>query len=198
MAMPKINVIEEASLNAFASGINNKSYTVTVTRGMIDTFEDDELEGVIAHELTHIRNRDVRLLIISIIFVGIFAFAAQILTRSMLWGSIGGRGNKKNNGIVILIGLALVALGYLLSLLMRFAISRNREYMADAGAAQMTKNPLALASALRKISGRSTISAVKDKRVSELFIESALKGETTNLFSTHPPIAKRIRILEQF
>ena len=196
MPMPQINVIEEQSLNAFASGINKKSYTVTLTRGIINTLTDEELEGVIAHELTHIRNRDVRLLIVSIIFVGIFSTIATTMLRSLWFRG----GNNKKNQVLILVGLLVALLGVLLSSLMRFSISRNREYMADAGAAQMTKRPNALASALRKISGRSNVNSVTNEAVAQLFIDNALNKEKSsfNLFATHPPIGKRIAVLEQF
>ena len=201
MQMPKVNIIEDDSLNAFASGINEKTYTVSLSRGIIDKLQDDELEAVIAHELTHIRNRDVRLLIISIVFVGIFGFITEMLFRSMRYGSIG-RGKKEGGGIFIALFLALF--GYLLASLFRFALSRKREYLADAGSAELTRRPLALASALRKVSADPTIEAVKRKDVAQMFIENPQEGEEkvkfsfANLFATHPPILKRIQILEQY
>jgi heat shock protein HtpX len=202
MAMPKVNVIEDDSLNAFASGINKKSYTVTLSRGIIERLGDDELEGVIAHELSHIRNRDVRLLIVSIIFVGIFTYIAQLAIRA-LWHAPRRSNDSKNGGgvvVMLLIVALLAAIGYLFSMLLRFAISRKREYMADAGAAEMTKNPLALATALRKISGDPTIECVTRDDVAQLFIEHPLhkKGLFSSLFATHPPIERRIEMLEQF
>ncbi|MBM3160937.1 MAG: M48 family metallopeptidase [Bacteroidetes bacterium] len=208
MKMPKLQIIESDALNAFASGINEKTYTVTLTRGIIDKLNDQELEGVIAHELMHIRNRDVRLLIVSIIFVGIFSFLIQVTFRSLLYGAMSG-GNRRRDGkdsgaalMVIILIVSIVA--YILSLLFKFALSRKREYMADAGAAQMTKNPLALASALRKISGNAEVEAVKSEDIQEMFIENppgssaGFLGEMGALFSTHPPIEKRIKVLEQF
>jgi heat shock protein HtpX len=203
MAMPKVNIIEDNSLNAFASGINPKSYTVSLSRGIIEKLNDQELEAVIAHELTHIRNRDVRLLIISIVFVGIFAFISQAVFRSIRFGGLS-RGKKGGGGVAVLIALALAIVGYLIASLFRFALSRKREYMADAGSAELTRNPLALASALRKISADPTIEAVQRKDVAQMFIENPqaeLKNTTFSigsLFATHPPIAKRIQILEQF
>jgi len=199
--MPKVNVIEDSSLNAFASGINKNTYTVTLTRGIINKLDDLELEGVIAHELTHIRNRDVRLLVISIIFVGIFTMIAQIAMRMAFWGSKGRSSNNKNGGaqlVMLLIVAALGVLGYIFSLLIRLAISRKREYMADAGAAQMTNNPLALASALRKISRNPVIEGVKREDIAQLYIEHKAQGAFSGLFATHPPIEKRIAVLEQF
>jgi len=171
MKMPRINIIEDDSLNAFASGMNTSSFTVSLSRGIIEKLNDEELEGVIAHELTHIKNRDVRLLIVSIIFVGIFAFLTQAIFRSLRFGSLG-RGKKGNGGYVILIALLLAAFGYLISSLLRFAISKRREYMADAGSAMMTRKPLALASALEKISVDSQIEAVSRKDVAQLFIDN--------------------------
>ncbi|MDR3188148.1 MAG: M48 family metallopeptidase [Prevotellaceae bacterium] len=198
MSMPKINVINDNSLNAFASGINEKTFTVTLSRGIISKLNDQELEGVIAHELTHIRNRDVKLLVVSIVFVGIFSFLTQMLLRSVLY--ISRRGGKGKSGVIliILLALALAAVGYLVTMLMRFAISRKREYMADAGSVEMTKNPLALATALRKISTDSRIEAVRQKDVAQLFIDNPLSKGFAGLFSTHPPIEKRIAVLEQF
>ncbi|HOC05471.1 MAG TPA: M48 family metallopeptidase, partial [Bacteroidales bacterium] len=168
MPMPKVNIIDDDSLNAFASGINTSTFTVSLSRGIIDKLDDAELEAVIAHELTHIRNRDVRLLIVSIIFVGIFAFLTEALVRSVRFSG----GSNKKDGRVVIVALLLAAIGYFLSSIFRFAISRQREYMADAGSAMMTKNPLALASALEKISVDSQIEAVKRNDVAQMFIDN--------------------------
>jgi heat shock protein HtpX len=201
MTVPKINIIEDDSLNAFASGINSKTYSVSLSRGIIDKLNDEELEAVIAHELTHIRNRDVRLLIISIVFVGIFAFISQTIFRSMRFGRMG-RGKKEGAGIFIALALALI--GYLVASLFRFALSRKREYLADAGSAEITRRPLALASALRKISDDPTIEAVKRKDIAQMFIENPQVNSEkssfslSSLFATHPPLSKRIELLEQF
>lgn len=197
MTMPKVNVIESSALNAFASGLNEKTYTVTLTRGIIDTLDDDELEGVIAHELMHIRNKDVRLLIISIIFVGILAFAFNVAFRSVLYG---GGSNRKKDGKAMIIILVVALVAYLLTILFKFALSRKREYLADVGAAEMTKKPLALASALRKISGNSNVEGSSGD-VKQMFISNESKGlfgGAGSLFATHPPILKRIEVLEQF
>jgi heat shock protein HtpX len=200
MTMPKVNIIEDDSLNAFASGIDSKTYSVSLSRGIIDKLNDEELEAVIAHELTHIKNRDVRLLIISIVFVGIFAFISEALFRSMRFGGM--RKGKKGAGIIIILVLALF--GYLIASLLRFALSRKREFLADAGSAELTRRPHALASALRKVSADSTIEAVKRKDVAQMFIENPQVKEKessfslSSLFATHPPISKRIEILEQY
>ncbi|MEO9533563.1 MAG: M48 family metallopeptidase [Crocinitomicaceae bacterium] len=203
MKMPKVYVMESQALNAFASGLNEKTFAVTLTRGIIDKLDDAELEGVIAHELAHIRNKDVRLLIISIIFVGILGFIVQIAFRSMLWGGGRSRGNKKNDPRLMMVILLVSAVAYLLTILFRFALSRKREFMADAGAVEMTKRPDALASALRKISGKSTVDDVSSDDVKSMFIENnprengmAASG-LSGIFATHPPIEKRIAFLEQ-
>jgi heat shock protein HtpX len=201
MKMPKVYVIDDNSLNAFASGINEKSFSVTLSRGIIDKLNNEELEGVIAHELTHIKNRDVRLLIISIIFVGIFSFLAEMAFRSLRF--TGGGDKKKGAGAVILIAIVVTAICYLISMLLRFGISRSREYLADAGAADMTKKPYALAAALQKIKDDPFIEAVESRDVAQLFIESPQPSvhksiSWDNMFATHPPIEKRIELLQQF
>ena len=197
MTMPAIYIIDDDSLNAFASGINQKTYAVTLSKGIIEKLSDEELEGVIAHELTHIRNRDTRLLIISIIFVGIFAFLAQMALRSLSFGARG----KKGGGYIVLIAIAVTAICYFLSLFLRFGISRSREYLADAGSAEWTKKPYALANALRKIDDDPLIEAVHSKDVAQLFIDNPQNHKKSffdGLFDTHPPIKKRIQLLEQF
>lgn len=203
MKMPKLNIIQDDSLNAFASGINDNSYAITLSTGIINKLEDDELEGVMAHELTHIRNRDVRLLIISIIFVGIFSFIAEMAFRSLRFGGRKSDKDGKGSGALILIIIAITAVAYLISILLRFGISRKREYLADAGAAEITKKPYALASALRKISADPMIEAVESRDVAQLFIDNPKpsvhkSASWDNLFATHPPIEKRIELLEQF
>lgn len=215
MPMPKINVIDDPQLNAFASGIDNNSYTVTVTTGICNRLNDEELTGVIAHELTHIRNRDTRLLIVSIIFVGIMStilsLAVRIMWNTFIYG--GGRRRSSSSGkgnggvaiiVVMLVACVLAAIGYLFTLLTRFAISRKREYMADAGGAELCGNPLALASALRKISSDPGLGQVERQDVAQLFIihpqalSSGITSFMNDLFSTHPSIESRIAYLEQF
>lgn len=213
MPMPKINVIDDPMLNAFASGIDESSYTVTVTTGICDCLTDEELAGVIGHELTHIRNRDTRLLIISIIFVGIMStimsLSVRLLWNNMMFGSrrrsSDERGNNQAAGIVLLlVAIVLSAIGYFFTLLTRFAISRKREYMADAGGAELCGDPLALASALRKISAHPGLGQVQREDVAQLFIihpkalHSSLTSMMDSLFSTHPSTESRIAYLEQF
>jgi heat shock protein HtpX len=194
-------VIEDDSLNAFASGINSNTFSISLSKGIIEKLNDEELEGVIAHELSHIRNRDVRLLIISIIFVGIFAFLAEMAFRSLRLSSGKKSSDGKGTGGIILVAIIITAVAYLISLFLRFGISRKREYLADAGAAEMTKKPYALASALRKVDADPYIEAVKRRDVAQLFIDNPRddkKNFFVGLFATHPPIKKRIELLEQF
>jgi heat shock protein HtpX len=204
MTMPKVYIINDDSLNAFASGISTKSFSVSLSKGIIEKLDDEELEGVIAHELSHIKNRDVRLLIISIIFVGIFAFLAELAFRSLRFVGSGKKSkDSKGSGAIILIAIVITAVAYFISILLRFGISRKREYLADAGAADMTKKPYALANALRKISGDPLIEAVESRDVAQLFIDNPKpsvhkSASWDNMFATHPPIEKRIELLEQF
>lgn len=216
MDMPKINIVDDPQLNAFASGIDKKSYTVTLTTGIINRLNDDELAGVIAHELTHIRNHDTRLLITSIIFVGIvstiMSLVIQMMYNAFWFGGLSSRSSddedNRGNGLsmiaVFIIGALCCAVAYFFTLLTRFAISRKREYMADAGGAELCGNPLALASALRKISGDPGLNNVKRDDIAQLFIihpqhfAPGMMNFFNSLFSTHPDTKKRIEILEQF
>lgn len=214
MDMPQINVIDDPQLNAFASGIDRSSYTVTVTTGLLQLLDDDELAGVIAHELTHIRNRDTRLLVVSIIFVGIIS-AIMSMTVNMMYhavwfggGSRSNRDDERGGGLsmmaVLLIGMLCSAVAYFFTLLTRFAISRKREYMADAGGAELCGNPLALASALRKISGDPGLGRVDRDDIAQMYIihpkslSQGVMSMVSSLFSTHPSTESRIRLLEQF
>ena len=210
MDMPQVNIVNDPQLNAFASGINKKTYAVTLTTGIIDRLNDEELAGVIAHELTHIRNHDTKLLITSIVFVGIVSTIMTMLLRMLYYSFIlgGNRRDKKEGGgsviLIILIGAVLAIVAYFFTLLTRFAISRKREYVADAGGAEITGNPLALASALRKISNDPGLDEVNRADIAQMFImypdemEPGLLGMVDSLFSTHPDVKKRIAILEQF
>ncbi len=224
MEMPRLCVINSTACNAFASGLTRKTYTVTVTQGLMDTLTDEELEGVIAHELSHIRNKDVRLLVFSVIFVGILHFISRAITSLMfILGSFFsavyfGRSQKKDEGkgklallplfaisfFVLILAKIVFATTYFISVLLKFLLSRKREYLADSGAAQMTQNPLALASALRKISVNHSVEKVSATNICEMFIEnqsnyfSGFLRVFNSLYATHPPMAQRIALLEQF
>lgn len=212
MNMPKLYIVDDPQLNAFASGINEKTYAVTLTTGIINRLNDEELAGVVGHELTHIRNRDTRLLITSIVFVGIVSTVMSIVIRMLyntfIFGNSSNSRDNKNNGLgvalVLLIAIVCCALAYFFTLLTRFAISRKREYMADAGGAELCGNPLALASALRKISNDPGLQRCERDDVAQLFIvhpqslTSGMMNVLSSMFSTHPDTEKRIQILEQF
>ncbi|MBQ6209435.1 MAG: M48 family metallopeptidase [Prevotella sp.] len=213
MEMPQINIVDDPGLNAFASGIDAKSYTVTVTTGLMNLLDDNELAGVIGHELTHIRNRDTRLLITSIIFVGIVSTIMSLVMRMMnnvmvfgrySDGDRNGRGSGPSYMLILVVGIICCVIAYIFTLLTRFAISRKREYMADAGGAELCGDPLALASALRKISGNPGLGSAGREDVAQLFIihpkdmAQGFMSFMNSLFSTHPDTEKRIAILEQF
>lgn len=194
---PPLYIVDTNALNAFASGIGESSYSVTVTRGLLERLDDAELEAVLAHELTHIMNRDVRLLIISVVFTGMLSFIAQMIWRNLQFMSYGrgdDREDRKGALPLMLLASVLLAVGYLLALLLRFALSRKREYLADAGSVELTKNPEALISALQKISGHADVPHVPPE-VQQLFIENP--PSIFGLFDTHPPIAARIDVLRR-
>lgn len=201
LTMPALNIIETPALNAFASGLDEKSYKVTVTRGLIETLDKDELEAVLAHELTHIMNRDVRLLIIAVIFVGIFSFFGEMVFRGLLRSGVrtggysrGRKGDSRGGGMLILIAIAIIVITYLLALVIRFSLSQKREYLADAGAVELTRNPDAMISALQKISGNSDVDAPND--IQQMMVEN--RNPFAGVFATHPPIKKRIEALTEF
>jgi heat shock protein HtpX len=197
--MPALNIIETHGRNAFASGINEKTFTITVTRGLMNSLQKDELEAVLAHELSHIMHRDVRLMVIALVFTGMVALAFQLVANQMRYGfylrsSSSSRGGK-NAGAIIFVMLAILAvlgIGYLLTSFMRYFISRKREYMADAGAVDMTKNPEAMMRALMRITGRDRMPNAKGD-IAMMYIENS--RPLLGLFSTHPPIENRIEAI---
>jgi len=199
--MPRLKIIETPVMNAYASGIRDKNYTVTLTRGLMNNLDDEELEAVIAHELSHIRNRDVRLLIIAVIFVGIFSFITEGIVRGAFRTNLPRsdhhrRSGGGNAGAIILFAIVIIAVAYILAMLTRFALSRKREFMADAGAVELTKNPDAMIRALQKISGRAEMKTVPAE-VREMAFENPRKG-FAGIFATHPPIEKRIEALVKY
>ncbi len=200
---PKLKVIETDALNAFATGMNEKQYSITVTSGLLRTLDDKELEAVLGHELTHIRNGDVRLLVLAVVIAGVISFFAELVFRLLFQGGLrfGGRsrgnGDRKGGaGAAILIALVFIALAWVLSIMIRFALSRQREYLADAGSVELTKNPDAMISALRKIEGRGDLTGATSA-VMEMCVDNP-REDFTNLFDTHPPIEKRIKALVDF
>jgi heat shock protein HtpX len=199
ITMPKLKVADEPSLNAFATGLNEKQYSVTVTSGLINRLDDAELESVLGHELTHIRNGDVRMMVIAVIIAGAISFFAELIFRLFFQGGIGFRGGRDRGGgagIAILIAIALIAVAWALSLVIRFALSRSREFLADAGSVELTKNPDAMISALRKIEGRGELNGATSALM-EMCVDNP-REEFSNLFATHPSIAQRIQAIIKF
>ena len=208
IAMPQLRIIETEARNAFASGVRKGQYTVTVTRGLMDALDDAELEAVLAHELTHIENRDVQLLVIAAVFVGVISLVGDLLIRSpraLFWSTRGGRvrtsGGSRGKGgggavILILIAVAIFILARFLAVALRFAMSRKREYLADAGAVELTKNPNGMINALKKIAGHSEIEA--PPQIQEMFLDHPRAAGLAGLFATHPAIDDRIAALVQY
>ena len=222
--MPALQIIETPALNAYASGLREGRYVIAVTRGLVDTLAPDELEAVLAHELTHIRNRDAQLMVIAVIFAGIFAFFGDMVIR--MWdfpygwsptprrqrsptgwttggddrGEDRGSGRSRDGGgaalLAIAIAIAVILITWGVSTLIRFALSRSREFLADAGSAELTKNPDALIRALRKIEGHARFDV--PSRMEAFFIENPVAGRLAGLLATHPPIAARIEALQRY
>ncbi len=201
ITMPKLKIIQTPVMNAFASGIRDSNYTITLTTGLMRNLDDEELEAVIAHELTHIRNKDVRLLIIAVIFVGIFSFFGEGMVRSIMRTNLPRSDHHRRSGggqagALIFFAIGIIAVSYLLAMLTRFALSRRREFMADAGAVELTKNPDAMIRALQKISGHAELKNVPAE-VREMAFENPRVG-IAGVFATHPPIQKRIQALVEY
>ena len=196
---PTLRLIDSDALNAFATGMNERQYSITVTSGLVNSLSDAELESVLGHELTHIRNGDVRLLVIAVIIAGVISFFAELVFRLLFQGGVrvrGGRDERKGAGIAVLIALAVIAVAWILSIVIRFALSRKREFLADAGSVELTKNPDAMISALRKIEGRGELAGATSA-VMEMCIDNPREG-FSNIFDTHPSIDSRAAALVKF
>jgi len=192
LRMPTLRVIETDALNAFASGLHEGRFSVTVTRGLLGSLDDAELEAVLGHELTHIINRDVRTMIVAAIFAGIITLICQIIYRAIIWGGFRGR---RGVGLFLVIAMVVGAVGYVLAIVIRMAISRTREYVADAGSVELTHNPDAMISALQKVAGHTHLDAPQSMRA--MFLEDDDEG-IMGLFATHPPVGKRIEALARY
>jgi heat shock protein HtpX len=194
--VPKLMIVEDDALNAFASGVNDKQYTVTVTRGLLNSLSEAEVEAVLAHELTHIRNGDVRLMIIAVVIAGVISFAGEMMFRGLRLGAVRSSNENGKGGIVlVLIGLGILFVSWVLAAVVRFSLSRSREYLADAGAVELTKNPDAMISALLKIAGRADMDRVPSSVMDMCFENDP--DDFGDLFATHPSIAKRVQALVQ-
>jgi heat shock protein HtpX len=207
--MPALKIIETPELNAYASGLNEAQYSVTVTRGLLDALNDDEMEAVLGHELTHIRNGDVRLMVIAGVIAGIVSFFGELLFRwftggpRIFWGGRRDGDSDRDSGkgsggafAAILIAIALILISWALSQVIKFALSRQREFLADAGAVELTKNPDAMISALMKIDGRGELPNAPSG-IMEMCIDNPRSG-FADLFATHPSIAARIDALVRY
>lgn len=195
LATPKLRILETEAPNAFASGIRPDQETITVTRGLLDALDEGELEAVLAHELTHIRNGDVRTMVIAVVIVGIMSYVGEAIFRLF--------GNRKSNskkgsggGHLQALAFLCIAVAWVLSVAIRFALSRRREYLADAGAVELTRNPDAMISALRKIEGKGELEGVPSA-VMELCLDNPRSG-FTDLFATHPSVDQRVDALVRY
>src|SRR6202167_6181318 len=211
--MPKLKLIESDALNAYATGLNQRQYAVTVTSGLLKALNDQEIEAVLGHELTHIRNGDVQLMVIAVIIAGAVGFFAELFFRSFTnfgwgygrgrsWSSSSSSSDRDNRGsgggavIVIIIAAALIGLAWLLSQVVRLALSRSRELLADAGSVELTKNPDAMISALRKIENRGELPGATSA-VMELCLDNPREG-FSDLFATHPSVESRVQALVKY
>jgi heat shock protein HtpX len=201
LPMPKLYVVDDPSPNAFATGRNPQHAVVCVTTGLLNTMDYYQLEGVLAHEMAHIKNYDILLQTVASVMIGAAIMLANIWSRSLWWG--GGRSrdreNNNSNAILMIIGLVFVILAPLAGQLLKMALSRNREYLADATAVEFTRNPEGLATALEKLGGVTTAVERASNATEGLYIANPLKAakgsNVANLFSTHPPIEKRIEAI---
>ena len=205
ITMPTLRIADDDALNAFATGLNQKQYSITVTRGLINTLNDAELEAVLGHELTHIRNGDVRMMVIAVVIAGVISFFGEVIFRlffqASFYGGFGGRrrggGDRKGGaGIAILIAIALIVVAWVLSVVIRFALSRQREYLADAGSVELTKNPDAMIMALRKIEGRGELTHATSA-VMEMCVDNPREG-FSDIFATHPSIESRVDAIVKY
>ncbi|MBP7707996.1 MAG: M48 family metallopeptidase [Candidatus Aminicenantes bacterium] len=206
---PKCYVIDDTAPNAFAAGRKPETAVICVTTGLLEKLDRVELEGVVAHEMSHIRNYDVRLQTLVVVMAGVVALLSDWMLRSFMWGGGGGRrrgrgkgGSGGGEGILVLVGLALAVLSPFIATIIQLAVSRKREFLADASAALLTRYPAGLASALRKISADPEPLEAANKATAHLYIVNPLKnlkggGGMNKLFSTHPPIEERIAALEK-
>ena len=197
LPMPKIYLVEDRSPNAFATGRDPKHAVVAVTSGILDILDRAELEGVLAHELSHIGNRDMLLNTAAVILAGFISLLADFFMRSMWFGNFRSRDDNKAGGALILIGIALSILAPIAATLMQLAISRKREFLADASGALLTRYPEGLASALEKISKAPMPVTGATPTTAHLWFADPLKKKATRLFMTHPPIEERVRALRQ-
>lgn len=200
--MPKLYVIDDSAPNAFATGRDIDHAVIAATTGLLDKLDRTELEGVVAHEISHIKNYDMRLMSVVVVLVGMITLVSDMLLRSS-FGRRRGRNENNAGGWIVLIGIALALLSPLIGKLIQLALSRQREYLADSSAVLLTRQPSGLINALKKISTDLEPLEAANKATAPLYIVNPLKGEEgrvdwfANLFNTHPPIKDRIKALEE-
>ena len=203
LPMPRMYIIPELQINAFATGRNAKHAAVAVTQGALQKLNENELKGVLAHELSHVGNRDMLLSTVVVVLVGFISIVSDMFLRSTFWGGVGRRDDKENGqvgAIMMIAGIALSILAPLAAMLIQLAISRKREFLADASGALLTRYPEGLASALQKISSDTTPMRVANNTTAHLWLDDPFKGQKRvsflrKLFMTHPPIEERIKAL---
>lgn len=196
LPMPKLYIIEDPSPNAFATGRNKEHAVVAVTTGLLQILDRSELEGVIAHELSHIGNRDILLSTVVVVLVGFISIITDVFLRSLLFGSGRDRDDNGSNMIMVLIGVILSILAPIFAVLIQLAISRKREFLADASGALLTRYPEGLANALLKIDKTARPMKYANNATAHLFISNPFAGKrVSNLFNTHPPITARVEAL---
>jgi len=197
LPMPKIYTINDSSPNAFATGRNAKNSAVAVTTGLLNILDKNELEGVVAHELSHIGNKDILLSTVVVVLVGFVALISDMFIRSAIWGSMSKNNENNNSGSVLfIIGLVLAIFSPIAVSLIQLAISRKREFIADSSGAFLTNNPRGLADALTKISENSIPLKKANKATAHMFIANPFKGKNIGkIFMTHPPLEERIKNL---
>jgi len=198
LPLPKVHIINDSTINAFATGRDPKHASIAITQGAIDKLENEELEGVIAHELSHIKNYDIRLMTIVIVLVGIIALFADFMFRAQIYGGRRSRSSGQGSGWLMIIGIALMILAPLIAQLIKLAISRKREFLADASGSLLTRYPEGLAKALEKIKMDNLPVQKASNATAHLYIANPFRGKKKFLakaFSTHPPIEERIAAL---
>ncbi|WP_047373856.1 zinc metalloprotease HtpX [Exiguobacterium sp. ZOR0005] len=195
--MPRVFIINDPSPNAFATGLKPEKAAVAVTTGLLDRLTREEVEGVIAHEVAHIKNYDVRLSTVTLALVSVIAIMSDIGSRMLFFRSVGGRRDNNQNPIFLIVGLVLLILAPIIATLINLAISRNREFLADASGAELTRNPEALASALEKIANVETPVKEASNASAPLYFSDPMKKKMSGLLSTHPNPVERINRLRQ-
>lgn len=196
--MPRVYIMDDPAPNAFAIGRDPKHSAVAVTTGLLDIMNDSELQGVLAHELGHIRNFDIRLMMVAFGLVAVISIISDIVLRSMFWGGRDNDNRGGNNAIFMIIGIVALILAPIVATIIQLAISRKREYLADATGALTTRYPEGLASALEKIGVSGLAMKKQSASTAHLFIANPLKKSSlSNLFSTHPPIEDRVKRLRE-